>query len=112
VWEDSYDIDENLRLESAPGHTPGHAILTVSSGGERAFFIGDLLHSPLQILTPETSSCFCHDPAGAARTRQRVLHRAAEQRALLVPAHFGGARAVEVGRAGSRFTLRGWAEVA
>ncbi|WP_327290653.1 MBL fold metallo-hydrolase [Streptomyces sp. NBC_01198] len=109
VWEGGHVIDEHLHLEPAPGHTPGHAVLSLTAGGERALFVGDLLHSPLQVLTPEVSSCFCHDPATAARTRRRVLEQAADERALLVPAHFGGARAVEVAREGSRFALTGWA---
>ncbi|MFH9087622.1 hypothetical protein [Streptomyces sp. NPDC017673] len=70
---------------------------------------GDLLHSPVRIPRPECSSCFCLDPVQAARTRQRVLQRAAEQRALAVPAHFGGAGAVEVREAAHGFSLHRWA---
>jgi glyoxylase-like metal-dependent hydrolase (beta-lactamase superfamily II) len=109
VWEDTYRIDEHLVLEPAPGHTPGSAVLRVDSRGERAVFVGDLLHSPVQILRPECSSCFCLDPAQAARTRHRVLRRAAEERALVVPAHFGGAGAVEVRENGAGFSLHRWA---
>lgn len=109
IWDDSYVVDENLRLTLAPGHTPGHNVLTLESGGDRAVFAGDLLHSPVQVLTPEVSSCFCHDPAEAARTRASILAWAADHGALVIPAHFGGAGAVEVGRDGSRFTVRRWA---
>jgi hypothetical protein len=35
---------------------------------------------------------------------------AADHTALVVPAHFGGGGAVEVGRDGSRFTVRRWAD--
>ncbi|MCW2914333.1 MAG: Glyoxylase, beta-lactamase superfamily [Actinomycetia bacterium] len=110
IWDDSYTIDENLRLTLAPGHTPGHGVLTLESGGDRAVFVGDLLHAPIQVLAPDTSSCFCHDPSAAARTRRQVLQWAADHTALVVPAHFGGGRAVEVGRDGSRFTVRRWAD--
>lgn len=109
VWENAYRIDENLRLEPAPGHTPGSAIVTLESGTDRAVFVGDLLHSPIQLVEPDASSCFCHDPAESARTRRRVLERAADQHALVVRAHFGGAGAVEVRRDGSRFAVRRWA---
>ncbi|MFF5534924.1 MBL fold metallo-hydrolase [Streptomyces cinerochromogenes] len=109
LWEDSHRIDGRLVLEAAPGHTPGSAVLRVESGGERAVFVGDLLHSPVQILRPECSSCFCLDAAQAARTRRRVLERAADERALVVPAHFGGAGAVEVRRAPHGFALHRWA---
>jgi glyoxylase-like metal-dependent hydrolase (beta-lactamase superfamily II) len=109
VWDGAYRIDENLRLDLAPGHTPGLGVLTLESGADRAIFVGDLLHSPLQVVEPEVSSCFCHDPAQSARTRRRVLERAADHRALVVPAHFGGAGAVEVRRDGSRFAIHSWA---
>ncbi|MFC4121547.1 MBL fold metallo-hydrolase [Nonomuraea zeae] len=109
VWEDAHTIDENLELALAPGHTPGHAVLTLASGGDRAVFVGDLLHAPVQLLSPDLSSCFCHDPAEAARTRRRVLQWAADHHALVIPAHFGGARAVEIERDGRGFAPRRWA---
>ncbi|WP_329237499.1 MBL fold metallo-hydrolase [Actinoallomurus sp. NBC_01490] len=109
VWNDSHVIDENLKLTLAPGHTPGHGVLTLESGDDRAVFVGDLLHTPVQILAPEASSCFCHDPSAASRSRRKVLQWAADHTALVVPAHFGGAGAVEVGREGTRFTIKRWA---
>jgi hypothetical protein len=69
VWDDSHTIDENLRLSLAPGH----GVLILESGGDRAVFAGDMLHTPVQVLAPGMSSCFCHDPAAAERSRPRVL---------------------------------------
>lgn len=109
LWEDSYRIDENLTLESAPGHTPGSSVVQLTSGGDRAIFVGDLVHSPLQLLHPSQSSCLCLDPRQAATTRHRVLERAADRRQLVIPAHFAGSGAVEIRRAGSDFTLGEWA---
>ncbi|MEA5363042.1 MBL fold metallo-hydrolase [Amycolatopsis sp., V23-08] len=109
LWEGSHRIDGNLTLEAAPGHTPGSSVLRVASGSDRAVFVGDLLHSPVQILEPEHSSCFCEDPLEAAKTRHEVLERAADHRELVVPAHFGGSGAAEVRRDGSRFSIHRWA---
>jgi glyoxylase-like metal-dependent hydrolase (beta-lactamase superfamily II) len=108
LWDGVHRIDEHLSLESAPGHTPGSSVLRLESGGDRAVFVGDLLHSPVQILDPSCSSCLCLDQAGAATSRRRILERAADQRELVIPAHFGGAGAVEVRRAGSGFSLGRW----
>lgn len=47
---------------------------------DRAVFVGDLLHGPVQILEPHDNSCFCEDPAQAAVTRRSVLERAADTR--------------------------------
>lgn len=109
LWDGTHRIDEHLTLESAPGHTPGSSVLRLASGGDRAVFTGDLLHSPVQILDPSHNSCFCLDPARAAATRRRVLERAAAERELVIPAHFGGAGAVEVRREGDGFALGAWA---
>ncbi|MFB8418169.1 MBL fold metallo-hydrolase [Streptomyces albidoflavus] len=112
LWEDSHRIDAGLRLDAAPGHTPGSSVLTLTSGTDRAVFVGDLLHSPVQILEPDANSCFCEDPAEARATRRKVLGWAADHHALVVPAHFGGHGAVEVTRSGDRFAVQGWAPFA
>ncbi|MFE3140925.1 MBL fold metallo-hydrolase [Streptomyces scopuliridis] len=109
LWENSHRIDAGLRLEAAPGHTPGSSVLTLASGSDRAVFVGDLLHSPVQILEPDSNSCFCEDPAGARATRRKVLGWAADHNALLIPAHLGGHGAAEVVRDGSKFAIKGWA---
>ncbi|MEV6954632.1 MBL fold metallo-hydrolase [Streptomyces sp. NPDC051183] len=109
LWDGAHRIDEHLTLESAPGHTPGSSVLRLTSGGDRAVFVGDLLHSPVQILTPACNSCFCMDAERAVASRRRILERAAAERELVIPAHFGGAGAVEVRQEGTGFTLGRWA---
>ncbi|BBX32763.1 beta-lactamase domain-containing protein [Mycolicibacterium mageritense DSM 44476 = CIP 104973] len=109
LWDETYQIDKNLRLDLAPGHTPGSSVLTLESGGDRAVFVGDLIHTPLQIVTPNTNSCFCEDPAESRNTRHKLLGRVSDDNALLFPAHLGGHGAVEVVRDGSRFAIKGWA---
>jgi glyoxylase-like metal-dependent hydrolase (beta-lactamase superfamily II) len=109
LWEDEYRIDGSLVLEPAPGHTPGSSVVRLSSGTDRAVFVGDVLHSPVQILEPGYSSCFCEDARAAADTRRRVLERAADTGELIVPAHFAGASAAAVRRDGNRFAIGRWA---
>jgi glyoxylase-like metal-dependent hydrolase (beta-lactamase superfamily II) len=112
LWEISHRIDAGLRLDTAPGHTPGSCVLTLTSGTDRAVFVGDMLHNPVQILEPDTNSCFCEDPAGARATRRKVLGWAADNSALVIPAHLGGHGAAEVVRDGSKFAIKGWAPFA
>ncbi|WP_329036509.1 MBL fold metallo-hydrolase [Streptomyces sp. NBC_01725] len=109
LWEGSHRIDANLRLDAAPGHTPGSSVITLTSGADRAVFAGDLLHTPLQIMEPEHNSCFCEDPVGSRVTRRRILGWAADNNALLIPAHLSGHGAVEVRREGGKFAIEGWA---
>lgn len=108
LWDGLHRIDEHLTLESAPGHTPGSSVLRLASGSDRAVFVGDLLHSPTQILDPCCNSSACLDPEQAVAGRRRILGRAADERELLVPAHFGGAGALEVRRDGAGFALGAW----
>ena len=112
LWENSHQIDADLRLDAAPGHTPGSSVLTLSSGTDRAVFVGDLLHNPVQIVEPDANSCFCEDPAGARATRRKVLGWAADNNALLIPAHLGGHGAAEISRNGDTFDIKGWAPFA
>ena len=109
LWEGSYRIDGNLRLDLAPGHTPGSSVLTLASGGDRALFVGDLVHTALQIAEPRTNSCFCEAPAESRATRHKLLGHAAETNALVFPAHFGGHGAAQVERNGSKFAIKEWA---
>ncbi|WP_329241373.1 MBL fold metallo-hydrolase [Actinoallomurus sp. NBC_01490] len=109
LWDGLHRIDEHLTLESAPGHTPGSSVLRLASGSDRAVFVGDLLHSPVQILQPCCNSNACLAPEQAVASRRRILGRAADERELLIPAHFGGAGAVEVRREGDGFALGAWA---
>lgn len=109
LWDDGHTIDGNLRLELAAGHTPGSSVLALASGADRALFVGDLLHTPLQFVSPDTNSCFCEDPAEARATRRRLLGRASDTNALVLPAHLGASGGAEVVRDGDAFAIAAWA---
>ncbi|MFG3019788.1 MBL fold metallo-hydrolase [Streptomyces sp. NPDC048254] len=108
LWESEHIVDGNLRLLAAPGHTPGASVLVLSSGGDKALLAGDLMHSPLQVAHPEHSSCFCEDPTTARATRRDLLGWAADNTALVLPAHFSGRTALEVARNGGGFEIKNW----
>jgi glyoxylase-like metal-dependent hydrolase (beta-lactamase superfamily II) len=63
----------------------------------------------VQILGPDLHACFDEDPKQAIAARRRVLAWAADNRALVLPAHFPGNGAAEVKRNGSRFSIKEWA---
>ena len=52
--------------------------------------MGDLLHTPAQILRPEWRSTFDLDAGQARESRRRVVDEAARDGAVLFPAHFPG----------------------
>ena len=109
LWEDSHIIDAALRLEAAPGHTPGSSVLKLVSGSEYALLAGDLMHTPLQVTENGHNSCFCEDPAAAIATRRRLLGWASDHAALVLPAHFSGHGALEVEHRGDGFGIHRWA---
>ena len=109
TWERSHAIDGNLMLEAAPGHTPGNSVVKLQSGADRALFAGDLVHSPIQVLHPEHNSCFCEDPVLSRTTRMKLLGWAADNNALMLPAHFSGHSALEIERRGGSFAMKTWA---
>ena len=109
LWEDSHVIDAALRLEAAPGHTPGSSVLKLVSGSEHALLAGDLLHTPLQVTETGHNSCFCEDPAAAVATRRMLLGWASDHAAVVLPAHFSGPGALEVEYRGDGFGIRRWA---
>ncbi|MFT2020168.1 MBL fold metallo-hydrolase [Streptomyces sp. 796.1] len=112
LWDERHTIDGHLHLELAAGHTPGSSVLKLDSGGDRAVFVGDLLHSPAQFVEPHVNSCACEDPGRARAARNRVLGWAADQGALVFPAHLGGRGAAEVRRSGAGFAIERWAPFA
>ena len=88
IVEDDHQIDDGMWIESSPGHTPGHVMLNLASGADRALMSGDVIHHPLQLVRPDWSCRACEDPVQSARTRTAMLERVADTGTLLCPAHF------------------------
>jgi glyoxylase-like metal-dependent hydrolase (beta-lactamase superfamily II) len=108
VWSDSCVIDESLRLAPTPGHTPGNSAVFLESGDDRAVFIGDIAHSPIQVALPDWNSLACEDPTQAARSRHAALGWAADNHALVFACHFGGDHAAEVVETVTGFGIKTW----
>ena len=72
----------------APGHTPGHMCVVISSGQDRALLLGDAVTCPLQLDEPTWHSVADVDPALAERTRERLWRELEEDRTTGVGAHF------------------------
>ena len=81
-------LNEFVRLEPTPGHTPHHFAVQVGRGQTDAVLTGDLIHSPLQLRYPELSMRADTDPAQAAVTRRKFLECYCDTRTLVCTAHF------------------------
>ncbi len=68
------------------GHTPGHAVVRLASGGERLTFAGDAIF-PVGFDHPDWHNGFEHDPEESVRVRIRLLREAAATGELFVATH-------------------------
>lgn len=98
-------INDHLTIEPAPGHSPGHSLLSLKSGDETGLFTGDIMHHPLQVAVPDCNSFACADATQARATRKAVLDRCCENRSLLVPGHFAAPHRGFIGRKGRGFAF-------
>ena len=81
-------IDDRLRLEPAPGHTPAHVCVRLTTPAGQAIFTGDMMHRPIQVAEPEWNSRFCVDADLARKTRRGFLERHADADVIVLAAHF------------------------
>jgi glyoxylase-like metal-dependent hydrolase (beta-lactamase superfamily II) len=82
------ELAPGVRAVAAPGHTPGHLVVTVVSDGERLLWTGDAVLHPIQVGRPEWYAAFDLLPEQAVTTRRELLARAADEDMLLHGAHF------------------------
>lgn len=95
---DRGSLTHSLKIEPAPGHTLGHAMLHLQSGGNEAYFTGDCFHHPLQLTQAELQFGDADDVQQATETRRRLVALGLERDALIIPAHLPTPHAGKVGR--------------
>ena len=98
-----YALDDELRLESTPGHTPDHVAIVLSSKQQNAVMSGDLMHSPVQCRHPDWAPAADWEPEEAARTRRSFLERYCETSTLVCTGHFPLPSAGRIVRRGEAF---------
>ncbi|WP_417522966.1 MBL fold metallo-hydrolase [Marinovum sp.] len=82
------EIHSGIRLEAAPGHTPGHSILHIDGGDQQFAMMADIVHNAvLQTCHPEIGFAFDVDPGQAAATRSGLLDRCAADNVLIAASH-------------------------
>ncbi len=91
-WFSEVEVEEDevapgVRLVFAPGHTPGHMCVAITSGQEMVLYTGDLLHHHAQLEHPDWSPMFDMLPGMSAESRAHILDAARRQNAVLITAH-------------------------
>lgn len=88
LTEADHEVAPGVRVLHAPGHTPGHRVALLESGGETLLLTGDLLHVPAQIARPSGPSSHDEDPDVGAASRAGLVSRAASGSWLVAVSHF------------------------
>ncbi|MCD0502963.1 MBL fold metallo-hydrolase [Bordetella petrii] len=86
VFQDRHEVAPGVIVRMTGGHTPGHSVVDLISGGERLTFAGDAMF-PVGFDHPEWHNGFEHDPEESARVRIGLFQELAQNRGLLVAAH-------------------------
>jgi glyoxylase-like metal-dependent hydrolase (beta-lactamase superfamily II) len=102
TFETEYEVAPGVLISRTGGHTPGHSIVRVASGGEALTFAGDAVFA-VGFENPEWQNGFEHDPEEAARVRIRLLRELAATGEALVATHLPFPSVCHVAAAGDVF---------
>jgi glyoxylase-like metal-dependent hydrolase (beta-lactamase superfamily II) len=101
-FDEEYEVAPGVVVTRTGGHTPGHSVVRVTSGGDRLTFAGDLVFQ-VGFEHPEWYNGFEHDPEEAARVRTSLLRELATTGGLLVATHLPFPSVGHVARDGDHF---------
>ena len=105
LLEGENEIVPGISVVPAPGHTPGHLAVTIASGQTQFLHMSDAVLHPLHLENPSWRPIFDLDAEVAAKSRQRLLDRAANDRIKVLAYHFAFPG---MGRIESRGTAWKW----
>ena len=84
----SEEILPSLTVIASPGHTPGMITLMLAAGRERVYFIGDVLHSAVQISERTWTTAFDADTEAASRSRAAAYAEMDIPNTIVAAGHF------------------------
>jgi glyoxylase-like metal-dependent hydrolase (beta-lactamase superfamily II) len=101
-FQAEYEVAPGVVVRRTGGHTPGHSVVRLASGGDRLTFAGDAVFQ-VAFDHPDWYNGFEHDPEEAARVRVRLLRELAATREPLVATHLSFPSVCHVTVAGEVF---------
>jgi glyoxylase-like metal-dependent hydrolase (beta-lactamase superfamily II) len=85
-FDEEHEIAPGVIVRRTGGHTPGHSVVRLSSGGDALTFAGDAVFT-VGFEQPDWYNGFEHDPEEAARVRVHLLRELAQTGEMLVATH-------------------------
>jgi glyoxylase-like metal-dependent hydrolase (beta-lactamase superfamily II) len=86
LFDEEHEVAPGVIVRRTGGHTPGHSVVRVESGGDKLTFAGDAVFT-VGFEHPDWYNGFEHDPQEAARVRLRLLTELAATGEQLVATH-------------------------
>ena len=102
TFEKEYEVPPGVVVHRTGGHTPGHSVVRLASGGDRLTFAGDAVFQ-VGFEHPDWYNGFEHDPEEAARVRVGLLRELAATGEALVATHLSFPSVCHVAVAGDVF---------
>ncbi len=87
LMEGEQALTSQLTALPTPGHTPGHMSIVISSQGEKALILGDVLHNPVQAHETDWVSRADMDPEQTRITRRSLMERLEQEGTLVAAVH-------------------------
>lgn len=84
--DEELDVVPGLTVIPAPGETPGHFVVRLTSAGRCFYYLGDLFHHACEVEHVDWAPPN-RDLAALRASRERLIEEAARSRALLVFTH-------------------------
>jgi len=92
VIDGDHRVHDTIELHHAPGHTPGHQVVRITTDRGRALLSADTWNHPIQLAHPEWWGGSDDDHAAAEATRRALLSEVLDAPGTVVaPTHFGEA---------------------
>jgi glyoxylase-like metal-dependent hydrolase (beta-lactamase superfamily II) len=82
------EIIPGIGVIAAPGHTPGHIVVSISSGDEQLLYASDTVLYPLHLEHPDWTPVYDIVPNKAAASKRRIFDLAAQEKILVIGQHF------------------------
>lgn len=86
--ESETEIVSGIRTLPSPGHTPGHLVVSVTSGGDHLLHIVDTVLHPIHLEHPEWYGATDYNPDQLIETRKQIFSDATTQQPLVFAYHF------------------------
>jgi glyoxylase-like metal-dependent hydrolase (beta-lactamase superfamily II) len=82
------EILPGISVIAAPGHTPGHFVVSIASGDEQLLYIGDTVLYPIHLEHLDWIPVYDIVPEKAAASKRRIFDLAADEKTWIIGQHF------------------------